>query len=132
MTARRVAAVLAFAVGAMSVVAGGRAAQGWDPGYAVLAWLPIYNFALGVWTVAVPAPLIWRGSRRALPATLATLAAHGVVLLLLAFSALGTPATQSLLAMTFRISVWLVILVLVRRGSAVRGSSTTGGNGRPA
>ena len=57
----------------MSVVAGGQAARGWDPGYAVLAWLPVYNFALGIWTVAVPAPLIWRGSRRALPAALATL-----------------------------------------------------------
>lgn len=109
----RPAAGLAFLLGAFSIVAGRQAAAGWDPGYAVLDWLPLYNLAAGVWTVLVPAILIWRSSRYAVPVSIATLAMHTAVLVLLLSGAIGVPATQSLLAMTFRIGVWLVVIGLL-------------------
>jgi len=117
----RPAAVLAFLLGAFSIVAGRQAAAGWDPGYAVLDWLPLYNLAAGVWTVIVPTILIWRGSRYAVPISIATVGMHAAVLGLLLSGAIGVPATQSLLAMTFRIGIWLAVLGLL----AVRGRRMT-------
>lgn len=109
----RIAAALAFTLGAFSIVAGRQAATGWDPGYAVLGWLPLYNLAMGAWTVLVPAMLIWRGSRYAMPVSVATLALHAAVLAVLLSGALGVPATQSLLAMTVRVGVWLAVIGLL-------------------
>jgi len=116
----RVAAALAFTLGVLSVVAGRQAATGWDPGYAVLGWLPLYNLAMGAWTVLVPAMLIWRRSRYAMPVSIATLALHAVVLAVLLSGALGVPATQSLLAMTFRVGVWLAVIGLLAAHSRRR------------
>lgn len=48
---RKIAAVLAFVVGIFSIFAGGMAMRGWEPGYSVLGWLPIYNFSMGILTV---------------------------------------------------------------------------------
>lgn len=109
----RGAAVLALLVGGLSVIAGRQAALGWDPGYSVLSWLPLYNLAMGLWTLLVPAILIWRGSRYGIPASIATLATHTGVLLLLLSNAVGVPAAQSILAMAFRVLTWLVILALL-------------------
>ena len=67
----RIAAGLAFVVGAMSIVAGGKAMQGWDPGYSVLGWLPVYNFVMGMLTVLLPAILLWINNRYAARASLA-------------------------------------------------------------
>lgn len=123
-TARRAAAVLAMMIGALSVVAGSRAAQGWQPGYTVLSWLPVYNVAMGAWTVLVPTVLIWIRSRYAIPVSLGTLGVHVSVLLLLASTVVGTPARESMLAMAFRVATWLVIVALLalerRRGSQRR------------
>lgn len=119
--ARRAAALLALMIGALSVVAGTRAVQGWQPGYTVLSWLPIYNLAMGVWTVLVPTVLIWRRSRYAVPVSVGTLCVHVSVLLLLVSTVVGTPARESMLAMASRVAVWLVIialLVLRRRPTA--------------
>lgn len=127
MSRSRIAAVVALLIGAVSVVAGGRALQGWDPGYSVLGWLPVYNVALGLWTVIVAA-LIWRGSRRATSASIGTVGVHTLVLLVLLSGLLGTPARESLLAMTFRVATWLVILALLRPASraAMQGGGTSG------
>lgn len=126
----RVAAALAFTLGVLSVVAGRQAATGWDPGYAVLGWLPLYNLVMGAWTVLVPVVLIWRGSRYAMPVSIATLALHAVVLAVLLSGALGVPATQSLLAMTFRVGVWLTViglLTLRSRGRAMASGAPSAG-----
>ncbi|MDP2326623.1 MAG: hypothetical protein Q8M79_00880 [Dehalococcoidia bacterium] len=113
-------------IGALSVAAGTRAAQGWQPGYTVLSWLPIYNLAMGAWTVLVPTVLIWIRSRYAVPASLGTLGVHVSVLLLLASGVVGTPARESMLAMAFRVATWLVIVALLvlerRRGFSRRAS----------
>jgi hypothetical protein len=108
-----IAAVLAFFIGGFSIVAGAMAMRGWNPGYSVLGWLPVYNFAMGILTILVPAILIWRGSPYAMTSAVVFCVIHvGVTaLLLLAFR--ETVAIQSLLAMTFRVVVWLAILALL-------------------
>ena len=110
----KTAGVLAFVVGALSIFAGGMAMHGWNPGYSVLGWLPVYNFVMGALTVFIPAILLWRESCHAGASALIFFGVHAgaTVLLLLTFR--DVVATQSILAMTFRLAVWLVILVLIR------------------
>ena len=109
----KVAAVLAFIIGAMSVFAGGRVLLGQDPGYYVIDWLPIYNFVMGALAMLVVAPLIWRGSRWALLAALATFAAHSLVMVVLRSAYSDVVAPDSLRAMTVRMVAWLLILALL-------------------
>ena len=112
MTLNQIASALAFLVGIMSIVAGGKAMQGWNPGYSVLTWLPVYNFVMGVLTL-IPAILIWVNSRYALVIALATFGIHAIVLLLLLSVFRGTVAFQSIAAMIFRLVAWLAILALM-------------------
>ena len=109
----RIAAFLAFAIGAMSVVAGWRAMQGWDPGYSVLGWLPVYNLIMGILTVIIPAVLIWREHRFAMPVAIGTFSLHALVFLVLVAAFRGTVAAESVSAMLFRLGLWLVILGLM-------------------
>ncbi|MCO6453415.1 MAG: hypothetical protein J5I90_21715 [Caldilineales bacterium] len=109
----KIAAVLAFIIGAMAIFAGGGVLLGRDPGYYVIDWLPVYNFIMGLLAVLVVAPLIWRGSKWALPAALATLAAHTLVMVMLQTAYSAVVAPDSLRAMTIRIVVWLLITGLV-------------------
>ena len=110
----KTAGVLALVVGVLSIFAGGMAMRGWNPGYSVLGWLPVYNFVMGALTVIIPAILLWRESRHARASALIFFGVHAgaTVLLLLEFR--DVVATHSILAMTFRLAVWLVILVLIR------------------
>ncbi|MDD2923211.1 MAG: hypothetical protein PHQ36_13075 [Anaerolineales bacterium] len=78
-TLNKVSSILAFIVGALSIIAGGMAMRGWNPGYFVLNWLPVYNFVMGIFTL-LPAALIWKNSRYAMPAAVATFGVHAVVL----------------------------------------------------
>ena len=109
----KIAAVLAFVIGAMAVFAGGQVLLGRDPGYYVIDWLPIYNLVMGALAVLVVAPLIWRGSKWALPAALVTLAAHTLVMVILRTTYSDVVAPDSLRAMTIRIVAWLAIVALV-------------------
>ncbi len=59
---RKIAAVIAFAIGAMSIFAGGQVMLGKVMDYYVIDWLPIYNFIVGLISVFITAILIWRGS----------------------------------------------------------------------
>jgi hypothetical protein len=112
MSLNQIASVLAFLVGIMSIVAGGKAIQGWNPGYSVLTWLPVYNFVMGMLTI-IPAILIWINNRYALVIALAAFGIHALVLLLLLSVFRGIVATQSIAAMIFRLVVWLAILALM-------------------
>jgi FtsH-binding integral membrane protein len=113
LTLNKIAAILAFTLGGLSILAGGMAMHGWNPGYFVLNWLPVYNFIMGVLTVFIPAMLIWRNSRYATPVAIAALGIHATVTVLLLSAFRGTPAAQSILAMFFRVAVWLIILALM-------------------
>jgi hypothetical protein len=104
--------ILAFLVGAMSIVAGGMVMRGWRPGYSILSWLPVYNFVLGLLTL-IPAYLLWMDNRYAFTASIVTFALHAVVLLLLLTFFCGQVATQSIGAMSFRVVVWIIILALL-------------------
>ncbi len=109
----KIAAVLAFVVGGFSIAAGAMAMRGWNPGYSVLSWLPVYNFAMGILTILIPAILIWRGSPYAMTSAIVFCVIHASVTALLLLAFRETVATQSLLAMTFRVTVWLAILALL-------------------
>lgn len=109
----KLASLLAFAIGAMAIFAGGKVLLGQIPDYYVIDWLPIYNFSLGVVSVLVTALLIWRSHRYALPAALVTLISHSAVMALLLTVYRDVVAPDSLVAMTLRISVWAVICMLL-------------------
>jgi len=112
-TLNKIASVLAFIIGILSIFAGALTMTGWEPGYFVLNWLPVYNFILGTLTVFIPAILIWRNSQYAMPAAIATFSIHAIVTLLLLTVFLGTVAANSIGAMTFRLVTWLIILALM-------------------
>ncbi len=112
MSFNQIASILAFLVGILSIVAGGKAMQGWNPGYSVLTWLPVYNFVMGILAL-IPAVLLWINHRFALAASVATLGIHTLVLLLLLSAFRGEVAFQSIAAMIFRLVIWIVILGLV-------------------
>lgn len=113
----RIAAVLAFIIGAMAIFAGSQVLLGRDPGYYVISWLPVYNLIIGLLSVIVAFVLIWRGSRYAIPAAVVILGLHILVFLTILIGYANVVATDSLVAMTIRIGVWLVILALLLIGS---------------
>lgn len=108
----RIASILAFLVGGMSILAGGMVIRGWQPGWSVIQWLPVYNFIIGLLTL-IPAYLLWVTHRFALPFSIAIFSVHTIVLLLLITVFRNTAAFQSVGAMSFRVAAWIVILVLV-------------------
>jgi uncharacterized membrane protein YdcZ (DUF606 family) len=117
----RIAAVLAFIIGAMAVVAGGQVILGRDPGYNVINWLPLYNYTIGLLSVVIAAPLLWVNHRLAFPAALVALTAHLLTLMILLAAYRDVVALDSLVATSIRIVVWLVIvglLLLQRRRRA--------------
>jgi hypothetical protein len=112
-TLNKIASVLAFLVGGLSIFAGELAMTGWEPGYFVLNWLPVYNFILGVLTVFIPAILIWKNSKHAMTAAIGTFSIHAIVTLLLLTVFRDTVAANSIGAMIFRLVTWLIILALI-------------------
>jgi hypothetical protein len=115
----RIGAVLAFMIGIMAVVAGGRVLLGQEPGYYVIAWLPVYNFLAGLVSATLTTALLWRNHRLSMPLSLATLALHTIVMLVLLGAYRGVVAPDSLVAMTLRITVWVIIsaLLFIQAGS---------------
>lgn len=123
----KIAGAIAFIIGMMAVFAGGKVLLGIMPDYYVINWVPVYNYTIGVITVLFTAALIWRNSRFALPAALATLGVHVLVLVILKTAFNETVAPDSIQAMTVRIITWLVILGLLflqARRSPVRNPQT--------
>jgi cell shape-determining protein MreD len=110
---RKTAAVLAFIIGAMAIFAGGQVVLlGKVMDYYVIDWLPIYNLIVGLLSAFVTSILIWRNNKFAMPAVLATLAAHIAVMLILLIGYGDVVAPDSIRAMTVRIVAWIIILGL--------------------
>jgi len=109
----KIAAVLAFIIGAMAFVSGIQVLLGRDPGYHVLNWLPIYNYTMGFLTALVTAPLIWRSSKLAMPVALTTTGLHMLVMFILQTTYRDVVAAESIQAMTIRLVTWGVILILM-------------------
>lgn len=108
----RIASALAFLVGGMSIFAGGMVLRGWSPGWGVINWLPVYNFAIGLLTL-IPAYLLWSNHRIALPFSITVFSIHMIVFLLLITVYRNTAAFQSVGAMSFRVVAWIAILALL-------------------
>lgn len=112
-TLHKVAAILAWLIGGMAIFAGGRALLGRDPGYHVINWLLLYNCTVGILTVFGTAFLIWARHRLALPVAIATFGVHALVMLTLQVAFREVVAPDSIVAMTVRLIVWGIILVLM-------------------
>jgi hypothetical protein len=112
-TINKTTAILAFIIGTMAVFAGGQVLLGKVPDYYVINWLPVYNYTVGILTVFITAVLIWVGSQLAKPAAIITFAIHIIVMLILLTFYQNVVAMDSIMAMTVRITTWLVILGLM-------------------
>ncbi len=109
----KIAAILAVIIGAMAIAAGGQVLMGKVQDYYVIDWVPVYNFAAGVISVFVTAILIWKNHKYAFPAAIITLLAHGLVMVILQTAYKDVVAIDSIVAMTVRITAWLIILGLM-------------------
>lgn len=114
---QKIASVLAFVIGAMAVVAGGKVLLGILPDYYVINWLPVYNYTVGVLTVLVTSVLIWINHRLAMPIAVVTFGVHTLVMLVLQTAYRDVVAVDSVVAMTVRMAAWIVILALMYFGS---------------
>jgi cell shape-determining protein MreD len=110
---RKIAATIAFAIGAMSIVAGSQVVLGKVMDYYVIDWLPIYNLIVGLISVFITAILIWRGSKFAMPAAIATFVSHSAVMVVLQIAYQDVVAPDSIKATTVRIVLWAIILILM-------------------
>jgi hypothetical protein len=109
----KIAAILAIIIGAMAIAAGGQVLLGKVQDYYVIDWVPVYNFAAGVISVFITTVLIWKNHKYALPAAIITLLAHGLVMAILQTAYKDVVAIDSIVAMTVRITAWLIILGLM-------------------
>jgi hypothetical protein len=112
MSYHQIASILVFLVGTISIFAGGMVLRGWQPGWNVIPWLPIYNFVVGLLTL-ISAYLLWVNHRYALSASISIFSIHTIVLLLLLTVFRNTAAFQSVGAMSFRVAAWIAILALL-------------------
>jgi cell shape-determining protein MreD len=109
----KIAAILAFIIGIMAVIAGGRVLLGILPDYYVIDWLPIYNFVVGFSSAFFASIVIWKNNRLALTTAISTFGAHTVVMIILQTAYRNVVAPDSLMAMTVRLIVWGTILALL-------------------
>lgn len=107
----RIGATLAFLIGIMSVISGSLVLLNYKaPNYNVLGWLLAYNVILGFISILV-AILIWKYIKSAKKLITVILILHAFVLAYLCFFSQEV-AFESIKAMGFRVSVWIVILLL--------------------
>lgn len=109
----RIAAVLAFVIGALAVVAGGQVLGGWQPGYTVIGWLPVYNLGAGLVGCALAVFVFWPGRSESRWVALVLLGAHTLVALTLVIGYRGVVAPDSLVAMAIRLVVGGAVAALV-------------------
>ena len=110
----KTAAILAFIIGAMSLFAGSQVVLlGKVMDYYVIDWLPVYNLIVGIISAFFTAVVIWKGSKIAMPAAIATLISHSIVMVILLTVYRDVVAPDSIIAMAVRIIVWIIILVLM-------------------
>lgn len=111
-TLNKIAAILAFVIGAMAIFSGGKTLLGNIPDYYVINWLPVYNYTMGVLTVFVTAPLIWMNHKIAIPSAMTTFLLHALVMFILEVAYANVVAMDSVVAMAIRLGTWFVIIAL--------------------
>ena len=97
----------------MAIFAGGQVLLGQPVDYYVIDWLPINNLIVGIISALFTAIVIWKGSRIAMPAAIATLISHSTVMVILLAAYRDVVAPDSIKATTVRIILWLIILSLM-------------------
>jgi cell shape-determining protein MreD len=97
----------------MAIFAGGQVLLGILPDYYVIDWLPIYNFVVGIASAFLTAILIWKNNRLALPAAITTFGLHAIVMVILQTAYHNVVAPDSIKAMTVRLVIWIIILILM-------------------
>ncbi|MDP2089685.1 MAG: hypothetical protein Q8J84_09830 [Flavobacteriaceae bacterium] len=106
-----IAAILALFIGGISVIAGSKVLLGFDvKNYIVLNWLVIYNVILGIISM-MAAYLIWKNNLNTKKVVTLILASHILIATHLYFFS-ETAVLESIKAMSFRISIWIVICLL--------------------
>ena len=132
----KIASILAFIIGTMAIVAGGKVIIGIMPDYYVIDWLPVYNFSMGLISFFFTAVLIWKNSKYTLAAAVSTLGIHSIVMIILQTAYQGIVAPDSTRAMTLRIITWTIISALIltqswltkeARANKVQGQGAHGG-----
>jgi hypothetical protein len=116
----KTAAILAFGIGVMAIYAGSNAILAVWPNLAAVKWLTIYNIMMGLITVVLTAPLIWKNNRFAMTAAASTLGIHSLMIMFLLTLYQGPVSPDSLNAMTTRIIVWSItftLMIIARWGS---------------
>lgn len=108
---QKIAALLAFFIGLMSVIVGLRVLLEIDTkDYNVLVWLVTYNVIFGAISIVV-SYFIWKNKAKSKSLVLFILATHIAVFLYLKFVSF-TAASESINAMIFRTSIWFLIIIL--------------------
>ena len=108
---KKIAALLALFIGIMSVLAGSKVLLGIDAKeYNILIWLVYYNVIYGFISIFA-AYLIWRDKEKSKTLTLFILTSHFTVLVVLKYF-ISNVASESISAMNFRTSIWVLIAVL--------------------
>ena len=108
----KIAAALAFFIGAMSAIVGSRALLGlYVPDYPILQWMLVYNVAAGVLSIIVSI-LTWPKHDQTMRALSLIAASHTIILALLITVFREVAAFECLRAMMFRIVIWTVIIIL--------------------
>ncbi|MEN8249734.1 MAG: hypothetical protein ABFS32_12435 [Bacteroidota bacterium] len=108
----KIAAVLALFIGIMSVFAGLRVLLGIStPDYSILQWLVQYNVVVGAISIIVTF-LIWTKNYLSKAAALIIFVAHSIVLVLLVSVFNEVAAVESMKAMGFRTTIWIIIVIL--------------------
>ena len=112
----KIAAILAFIIGTMTIIAGSRVLLEIDTkDYNVLNWLVVYNIVLGIISL-IAAYIIWQKHRLTKTAIVVVLTSH--VLIQLYLNLLNENVTsQSINAMTFRIGIWSIIALIITLNS---------------
>ncbi len=107
---KKIAAFLALFIGLMSVFAGSKVLLGIDTkDYTILTWLVSYNIIFGIISIFT-AYLIWRDNEKSRSLIFFILAMHFMVFVYLKFFS-ETVASESIKAMIFRTSIWILIAV---------------------
>ena len=107
-----IATILAILIGIISIISGSMILLGLRiVDYTVLTWLVVYNVALGVISIMV-AYQIGKQHRKSKIMIIFILISHLLVLGYLYFFN-ESVAAESIKAMSFRVSIWAVILLLI-------------------
>jgi len=108
---KKIAAILALFIGVMSVFAGSKVLLGMDSkDYNVLTWLVSYNVIFGLISI-ITSYFIWKNISKGNYLILFILIMHFMVFMYLKFFS-DTVAIESIKAMVFRTSIWLLITLL--------------------